>query len=80
MLGLGLQAPNEDGQPPAYQSVLLVTGLLLLYGALLQLADLARRGGLLRRLPGGGATWTSLVVAGAALYAAVFGAARRSAC
>ena len=39
MFALGLQAPNEGGRPPAYQSVLLVTGLLLLYPALLRLAD-----------------------------------------
>ena len=36
---LGAQAPNEDGVPPAYQSVLLVTGLPLLYGGLLTAAD-----------------------------------------
>jgi hypothetical protein len=40
ILALGLQAPNEEGVPPAYQSALLVTGLLLLYAALLRLADL----------------------------------------
>jgi hypothetical protein len=39
VLGLGVQAPNEGGRPPAYQSVLLVCGLLLLYAALLRLAD-----------------------------------------
>ena len=39
VLGLGLQARTEDGRPYAYQSVLLVTGLLLLYAALLRLAD-----------------------------------------
>jgi hypothetical protein len=39
ILALGLQAANEDGAPPAYQSVLLVTGLLLLFAALLRLAD-----------------------------------------
>ena len=39
ILGLGLQAPNESGRPPAYQSVLLVCGLLLLAAALLRLAD-----------------------------------------
>ena len=36
---LGAQAPNEDGEPPAYQSVLLVTGLPLLFGGLLIAAD-----------------------------------------
>jgi hypothetical protein len=34
---LGAQAPNEHGEPPAYQSVLLATGLLLLAGGLLAL-------------------------------------------
>ena len=32
---LGAQSPNEDGLPPAYQSVLLVTGWPLLYAGLL---------------------------------------------
>ena len=32
---LGAQAPNEGGKPPAYQSVLLVTGLPLLFAGLL---------------------------------------------
>jgi hypothetical protein len=40
ILVLGLQAPTEDDRPPAYQSVLLVTGLLLLFAALLRLADM----------------------------------------
>ena len=40
ILGLGLQAPLEDGRPAAYQSVLLVSGLLLLEGMLLELANL----------------------------------------
>jgi hypothetical protein len=31
---LGAQAPNEDGEPPAYQSVLLATGLPLLAAGL----------------------------------------------
>jgi hypothetical protein len=44
VLGLGLQAPNEDGCPPAYQSVLLVCGLLLLYAALLRLAEVLGAG------------------------------------
>lgn len=39
LLGLGVQAPNEGGRPPAYQSVLLVCALLLSYVALLRLAD-----------------------------------------
>ena len=68
---LGLQAPNEDGRPPAYQSVLLVTGLVLLYPALLRLADVlgAELGD---GFPAGELTWVSLVEAGAALYAAIW--------
>ena len=30
-----VEAPNEQGEPPAYQSVLLCTGLPLVYGGLL---------------------------------------------
>jgi hypothetical protein len=74
-LALGLQAPNEGGRPPAYQSVLLVTGLLLLYPALLRLADVlgAELG---EGFPAGELTWTGIVAAGVALYA---GLRRRSA-
>ena len=74
-LALGLQAPNEDGRPPAYQSVLLVTGLLLLYPALLRLADVlgAELG---EGFPAGELTWTAIVEAAVALYA---GISRRSA-
>src|SRR6185436_14545358 len=59
-LALGLQAPNEGGRPPAYQSVLLVTGLLLLYPALLRLADVlgAELGD---GYPAGELTWVSVV-------------------
>jgi hypothetical protein len=67
-LGLGLQAPNEGGKPPAYQSVLLVTGLLLLYGALLRLADVLGAE-LLDGFPAGELTWTALVEGAVALYA-----------
>jgi hypothetical protein len=63
---LGAQAPTEDGRPPAYQSVLLVTGLAGLYAGLLTLVVAAgatvERSGLI--LP-------SLLVAGAALWAAL---------
>ncbi len=83
ILGLGLQAPTEGGRPRAYQSVLLVTGLLLLYLALLRLADAlgATYGGggdslVWANLPPGAITWTSLVLAGAAGWAAL---SRRSA-
>ena len=74
-LALGLQAPNEGGRPPAYQSVLLVTGLLLLYPALLRLADVlgAQLGD---GFPAGELTWVSIVAGAAALYA---GLRRRSA-
>src|SRR4051794_11941980 len=34
---LGAQAPNEDGLPPAYQSVLLATGWPFVYGGVLGL-------------------------------------------
>jgi hypothetical protein len=70
ILALGLQAPTEGGKPPAYQSVLLVTGLLLLYPALLHLSDVL--GGDLseRGLPAGELTWISIIEAGVALYAA----------
>jgi hypothetical protein len=70
ILALGLQAPNEDGKPPAYQSVLLVTGLLLLQPALLRLADVLGAENP-EDFPAGELTWTFAVVAGVALYAAV---------
>ena len=70
ILALGLQAPNEDGRPPAYQSVLLVTGLLLLEPALLRLADVLGAEDP-DRFPAGELTWTLAVVAGTALYAAL---------
>ena len=82
-LGIGLQAPTEGGRPPAYQSVLLVTGLLHLYLALIRLADAlgARFGGggdtlVWSNLPPGAMTWTALVLAGVAGWAAF---SRRSA-
>jgi hypothetical protein len=70
ILALGLQAPNEDGRPPAYQSVLLVTGLLLLLPALLRLADVLGAEDP-DDFPAGELTWTLAVVAGVALYAAL---------
>jgi hypothetical protein len=70
VLALGLQAPNEDDRPPAYQSVLLVTGLLLLAAALLRLADAL--GAEFESLYSAGAyTWTGLVQCGVALWASV---------
>jgi hypothetical protein len=75
ILALGLQAPNERGRPPAYQSVLLVTGLLLLYLALMWLADVLGAE-FDDGFPAGELTWISLVEAGTALFA---GLRRRSA-
>ena len=72
VLALGLQAPAEEGAPPAYGSVLLVCGLLLLFPALLRLADVL--GGDFGHA--GSVTWTALVQCGAALWIA---ARRRSA-
>ena len=68
ILALGLQARPEDGRPPTYQSVLLVAGLGLLAGALLTLADIL--GADFGAFPAGAVTWTSLVLAGVALWAA----------
>jgi hypothetical protein len=66
---LGAQAPNEDGVPPAYQSVLLVTGAFLLYAGLLTAADVL--GANFDELPPTGALlWTSLVTGGALLWPA----------
>ena len=65
VLALGVQAPNEDDRPPAYRSVLLVTGLGLLYLALLRLADAL--GDTSEDLPSATITLTALVEAGAAL-------------
>jgi hypothetical protein len=69
VLGLGLQAHLEGGQPAAYQSVLLVCGYLLLEGALLELANLL--GADFEEFPAGAFVWTSLVLCAAALYPAV---------
>lgn len=65
---LGAQASNEHGQPPAYQSVLLVTGLLLLYAAFQQLARVLGVDG----FPSPGAlVWTSALTAALALWPAL---------
>ena len=69
LLWLGWQAPNEDGRPPAYQSVLLVTGLVVLYPALLRLADIL--GADLGDLAPGTVVWTSLLEAAAAIAVAI---------
>jgi hypothetical protein len=69
IFGLGVQARLEGGAPAAYQSVLLVCGLLLLEGALLELSHVL--GASFDGLPAGALVWTSLVLCAAALYPAV---------
>jgi MFS family permease len=66
---LGAQAPNEDGEPPAYQSVLLVIGLLLLFPGLLTVADVL--GADFGPFPAGAVVWTSLIAVGLALWPAL---------
>ena len=77
ILGIGLQPAGEGGRPPAYQSVLLVTGLLMLEVFLLRLADAlgadfgaggdgARDTFVWGTLPPGAMVWTSLVLAAVA--------------
>jgi hypothetical protein len=64
---LGAQAPNEQGMPPAYQSVLLATGLPLIYGGLL-----VALGGEVNTIPDGWVLITaSLVVAALAIWPAL---------
>ena len=65
---LGVQAPNEDGVPPAYQSILLVTGLFGLFAGLLTLAEVL--GADFDGTPIGAFMWVSLVTAGLALWPA----------
>jgi hypothetical protein len=74
VLGLGVQAPNEGGRPPAYQSVLLVCALLLLYVALLRLADAI--GADFTTGSAGAFVWTGIVESVVAGWVAAF---RRSA-
>jgi hypothetical protein len=69
---LGVQ-PRAQGRPYAFQSVLLVCGLVLLSPALLTLADVL--GADFSEFPAGAIVWTSLLLAGAALWPA---AARNS--
>jgi hypothetical protein len=71
ILGLGLQARPEAGSPAAYQSVLLVSGLLLLEGALLELANLLGADISGDDFPAGTFVWTSLLLCAASLYPAV---------
>ena len=65
---LGAQAPNEDGVPPAYQSVLLVTGLPLIFAGLLTAADVSVPTS--TAFPAGAFMWTSLVTGALALWPA----------
>jgi hypothetical protein len=65
---LGVQVVQQ-GRPYAFQSVLLACGLLLLFPALLTLADVL--GADFDEFPAGALVWTSLLYAGAALYPAV---------
>jgi hypothetical protein len=67
--GIGIQAAPEGGRPAAYQSVLLVCGLLVLEIALLLLGDLVTEGDF--DLGAGTLAWTSALFAGAALFPAV---------
>jgi peptidoglycan/LPS O-acetylase OafA/YrhL len=68
MFWLGAQAPNEGGKPPAYQSILLVTGAAGLYAGLLMAADML--GADFDGFPAGAVMWTSAVTAGLALWPA----------
>jgi hypothetical protein len=65
---LGVQAPNEEGVPPAYQSILIVTGLFLLFPGLLTAADVL--GADFDGAPVGAVLWVSLVCGGLALWPA----------
>jgi hypothetical protein len=69
VLALGLLArPGDDG-PEASQSVLLVTGLVLLAIALVRLADVLGAGG--QGYPSGAVVWGSLALGAVALAAGV---------
>jgi hypothetical protein len=69
MLALALQARVEGAGPLPYQSALLISGFALLAPTLLTLADAL--GADFAEFPAGAVTWTSLLFAGAALWAAV---------
>jgi hypothetical protein len=67
---LGAQAPNEDGVPPAYQSVLLATGLPLVFFGLVLVA--AVLGADFDDGPAAGAlVWTSALAGGLAVWPAL---------
>jgi hypothetical protein len=65
---LGVQVVQE-GRPYAFQSVLLICGLGLLYPALLTFADVL--GADFDAFPAGAIVWTTLLFAGAALFPAI---------
>jgi hypothetical protein len=69
MLGLALQFGPEGGHPPAFQSVLLVCGLGLLYAALLTLANVL--GADFDHLSPGAFVWTSAAVGALATWASI---------
>src|SRR3954468_8074317 len=69
ILALGLQARPEGGRPPAFQSVLLVCGLLLLALGLARLADVLGADAV--PFPADAVTCASLVFAGFALWPAI---------
>jgi hypothetical protein len=63
-----VQAPNEQGRPPAYQSVLLVVGLVLLFAGLLTLSDVL--GADFDGFPAGAIVWTSVLMLPLSLWPA----------
>jgi hypothetical protein len=65
VLWLGYQAPLEDGAPAAYQSVLLVTGLVVAGVAIARLADVLGAGD--EGYPAGAFVWGSLLLGALAL-------------
>jgi hypothetical protein len=69
MLALAMRMRTHGGAPPAFQSVLLVCGLLLAPAALLTLSDVLGAG--FDEVPFGALVWTSLIWAGLALWPAV---------
>jgi hypothetical protein len=77
MLALAMQIRTHGGAPPAFQSVLLVCGLLLAPTALLTLSDVLGAA-FDDDLPFGALVWTSLIWAGLALWPAM--AKRSSIC
>ena len=71
---LGAQAPNEGGEPPAYQSVLLATGLRCSTRALFTPGSADFEG------PRPGVAWTSPLAGALALWPALSATARSRCC